>query len=405
MKKVYDTAIIGGGAAGLFCAALLSGKVKDIVIFDKNQRLGKKLSQTGNGQGNITNKNISLSRYHGNTQMIDAVLQTGSLNELLRFLQSLGGIFTESENGRIYPASMQAASVTDLLREKVEKNAQIKLSCEVLDIYKDKDIFIIKHSGGQTYAKAVILATGGKAGKHFGTDGSAYRLAQKFGHKLTPLFPSLVRLKTKPELIRGLRGVKINALVKALINGGCVFQTEGDILFTESGISGNTVFEISAYLTDKDNAAAEINFAHTIKRDDLTLAFQKKIENGGTADMLMCGIINRQLSRLILKKAGIDHLSDIKSLAAHLNKIADLCYCYTFPIVGTDGFDSAQVTKGGIDGADIDNSTLMSKLCKNLYFAGEVLDADGDCGGFNIQWAFSSAKCVCDNILKTLDRQ
>ena len=399
MVKVYEAAIIGGGAAGLFCAALLSDKIKDIVIFDKNQRLGKKLSQTGNGQGNITNKNICQSRYHGNIEMISAVLQKDSSSELLSFMQSLGGIFTESENGRIYPASMQAASVTDLLREKVEKNAEVKLSCEVSEIYKEKDIFVIKHSGGQTYAKAVILATGGKAGKQFGTDGSAYKLAQNFGHKVTPLFPSLVRLKTKPDLIKGLRGVKVNALVKAIVNGECVYQTEGDILFTESGISGNTVFEISAYVTDKKNAAAEVNFAHTIERGNLLLAFQKKIENGGTADMLMCGIINRQLSRLILKRAGLDPSEDIKSLARYLNKIADLIYRYVLPIVGTDGFDGAQVTKGGIDGADIDSSSLMSRLCPNLYFAGEVLDADGDCGGFNIQWAFSSAKHVCDNIV------
>ena len=227
---------------------------------------------------------------------------------------------------------------------------------------------------------------GGKAQKQFGTDGSSYALAEAFGHKLTPLYPSLVQLKTDTTYIKTLRGIRADCKLTAVVDGREVTSCRGDVIFTEYGISGNAVFSVSPAFAGKTGEAV-IEFAPDIPYEALKADVREKRDRGYADSELLALTLNNQIGRAVIRRAASTTPEDIAAMAKH----------FTLKVTGTLGFDYAQVTHGGIDMRDVSDE-LESRLCKNLFFAGEVLDVDGDCGGYNLTWAFASADRVAHAI-------
>ena len=403
MKRV-DIAIIGGGASGLFLANALKAK-QNVVLFERGDRLGRKLSATGNGQGNITNLTASQTAYFSlesaEISRVGKMIEKYDENTLIAFFQSLGVLLQADERGRVYPAGRQASSLTDALRFAIaESGIQVELSTKIVDIQPMKEGFLLraeKSNEGGMYtftAKKVILCAGGKSAKNFGTDGSAYALAEQLGHSCTKLYPSLVQLKTDTAYTKTLKGIRVNdgGLTAKLPNGESVYM-EGDIIFTDYGVSGDAVFRISAYIADKiESGKVElfIDFLPQVTEEEIgRLLRQKRKAFPAMAEgELLLGILNNQVGRAVMKRAGND-----------LEKAVKLVKAFPLSVTGSLGFDYAQVTKGGIPLAEVSEG-LESNLVKGLYFAGEILDVDGPCGGFNLQWAFTSAQVLAEQLNK-----
>ncbi|MBQ9118276.1 MAG: aminoacetone oxidase family FAD-binding enzyme [Clostridia bacterium] len=397
MEKI-KTAIIGGGASGLICAAHLQTKNKRIVLFEKLDRVGKKLSATGNGQGNVSNRGVTDTPYFSfderGAEFARRILQKYDSQSLVDFLRSLGGLCLTDERGRVYPASRQASSLTDLLRREVSaRGVDVRLSSVVQGIEKREQGFLLTVlSAGEEkkyWAENVLLCAGGKAAKNFGTDGGGYRLAGGLGHTLTPLYPSLVQLKTDTRWTKSLKGIRAqDCVVRVYVKQEEILSLQGDVIFTEYGVSGDAIFRLSAYIADKierGEVCLVLDLAPTVTEPDLRAFLEEKKDKYGKEELL-CGVVNNQIGRAILRRAE----EEKQAVSLVVKRFA-------LPVTGSLGFDYAQVTKGGIPLAEIE-PTLQSKKAKGLYFAGEILDVDGPCGGFNLQWAYASARIVADEL-------
>lgn len=387
MNKIYQTAIIGGGAAGLMSAVeLVSGDKAltgdNVVILERNDRVGKKLVATGNGQGNLTNDNIDARFYYGEKTFIDAFIENYRQTNLIEYLKNLGIFTFSSKDGKVYPLSRQASSVLDILRAYLnEKGVEEKTSCEVKNVTFDKGCYKIKTENQTFLAKTVILATGGAVAKQFGTDGSAYKLAQNLGHKKTEIFPSLVQLKTELDKIRGLKGLKEAARVTAIVNDKEVATATGDLLFTEFGVSGSTIFTLSASVVDKNDAKLKVEFLPDLNQSQVeNILLSREKNTVFSKENFLLGILNKRIGQAVLKTA--------RNLNA--KEVSHALKNFTLKVTGNLGANYAQVTKGGIKTDTIDKHTYESKLMKNLYIVGEALDVDGDCGGYNLTFAFVS---------------
>ncbi|MBR0189954.1 MAG: aminoacetone oxidase family FAD-binding enzyme [Clostridia bacterium] len=387
MNKIYKAAIIGGGASGLLCAAeLLSGENRlkggDVVILERNDRVGKKLIATGNGQGNLTNAEISAENYSGDSAFIKTFIEQSKLVNLTEYFKNLGIITEKDESGRIYPVSRQANSVLDILRAYlIGNNCTIITGFKANKITERGGVFTVSAENGEKItAENVVLAVGGKAAKQFGTDGQAYALATAFNHKLTPLFPSLVQLKTEKEPIKGLKGIKLNATVALFDGNTFIKKASGDLLFTDYGVSGNTVFKISDKAATLKNPVLKIDFLPQFTDKELSEILAKRTRDGFMSKTdILNGLVHKKLGETIVKQSGGDLARTIKTVKS-----------FTVKVTGTLGFDYAQTTKGGIDTADIHPHSYESKLQKGLYITGEMLDVDGECGGYNLTFAFIS---------------
>lgn len=406
-NRVYDVIIIGAG----FCGLISAIKIKDqnsslkIALIERNSRVGKKILSTGNGQCNLTNSDMNLSHFHGgDLELVKSVISRYNRENLIKFFNE-NGVLTVEDNSKIYPASKQAQSVLDALRFKVDslgldlftEELVLRVDCERTGRNREK--FIVKtQSGNNYYSSSVLLCTGGKSSKHLGSDGSGYILAEKLGHSVTELAPSLVQLKTECVDTKGLKGIKSAVKLFGNFNGKEV-ETEGDLLFTEYGISGNAVFYLSAYAKVGDVIYSD--FAPFISKDELIEFLENKKSCSAylVKEDFLSGVINKQLGKVILKRIGVKDF-DGKIEDLNVKRLVELIKKFPFKVVGNCGFDNAQVTKGGINLKDVNIENLESKKVKGLFFGGEILDVDGDCGGYNLQWAYSSASVVADGIVK-----
>jgi predicted Rossmann fold flavoprotein len=390
--------IIGGGASGLYLASQLAKK-RSFILLERGDRVGKKLAATGGGWGNVTNLRVDKTHYlsvAGESDALAAVLNAHTNEDVLAFLQSLGGLFSADRRGRVYPTGRQASAVTDLFRAHLKTaGADIRTGAFVKNLQKRGDLFVADvEQGGkimQISADNVVLCAGGKVAKNFGTDGNSYVLASGLGHSVTKTYPALVQLKTDPALIKGLKGIRVfDALVSAKVGGERVATTQGDVLFTDYGISGDAAFFLSSYLTaENGEKQVEIDLLPNVSKQTLEACLNEKLQSGGfERDELFCGILNNQVGRCVMKSQKGENPALLAAAAK----------AFTLPVLGTLGFDNAQVTKGGVPLAEVDER-LQSKKQKGLYFAGEILDVDGECGGYNLQWAFSSAWTVANALI------
>lgn len=395
--KEYAAIIVGGGASGMFCALRLAESgVKDVLLLERNDRLGRKLSATGNGQGNVTNTAMSAEHYFsGDAGRVASVLARFGAEDLIGALSALGGIFLPDAVGRVYPASRQAASVTDLLRFALEGRVEVRTGVRVLSARRDGALFSVRTDGGKEFrGRALVLACGGKAAPHFGTDGSGYGLARAFGHTVTPLRPSLVQLKTEQTYIRGLKGVRADCAVR-LLPGAAAAKgmpaskgdvcLRGDLLFTDYGVSGDVIFRLSAFCREGD--VLSVDFLPDCAPSAVAAAIRGKAERCPQmrGEDLLRGIVNSAVGKCLAKYSANAPFSQDRGLA---DRLAACVKDFRLPVVGSLGFDYAQVTKGGVPLGEVDDD-LMSRRAEGLYLLGELLDVDGECGGYNLQWAFS----------------
>ena len=369
-------AVIGGGAAGMACAVLLAKAGKCVTVFERGERLGKKLSATGNGQGNVTNRNMDASHYFSDDrEKVARVLARFSAQDAVRFLEDMGGLFLPDARGRVYPAGRQASAVTDLFRRELERRSVRVLTGTRVEKLTYDGNFRIAFAGGTERADAVVLAAGGKAARQFGTDGTAYALAEGFGHTVAPLSPVLVQLRCDPAAVRGLKGIRVDAGLRLLRGGRAIYACRGDVLFTESGVSGDAVFRASSHAEKGDTLL--LDFLPDVGEQALARAV------GEGADGLLC-VVNNGLGRHICRLAG-----------GARERVLTLLKAFPLTLTGTLGFDYARATRGGIPLAETDEN-LMSVFRKNLCFAGEILNVDGECGGYNLHWAFASAHLAAE---------
>lgn len=387
MLKQYKVAVIGGGASGLLCAAELSRgenalSFGDVLVLEKNDRVGKKLVATGNGQGNFCNADLSLSHYYGDRGFISAFFKDNNI-DVSEYFYRLGIPLCPDECGRYYPLSKQASSALDIIRSfLLSRKCVIETGVTVSNVNKSGESFVIKtNNGDKFFAENVVFAFGGKAGAHFGTDGGSYKLAENFGHKTTALSPSLVQVKTDKISIRGLKGVKERVRLYLYDGTKYIAESVGDLLFTDYGVSGNAVFSLSSKIAQTENPIFYADLLPEVDIKDLIniLEFRKNADYI-LDDDLFIGLVNKKLGQAVARF--LDDRS-IKNAAESLKK-------YKIKVIGTLGFDCAQVTKGGIVTDDVNPFTMQSKLCKRLFITGEALNVDGDCGGYNLAFAFLS---------------
>ena len=401
-----NIAVIGGGAAGLAAAvecSRLFGKGSTLII-EKQQRTGRKLLATGNGRCNITNSGIDESRYHGDMEIIHSVLSGHSYEDMCVFMRSLGVLLREESEGRVYPYSNQASTVLDALRNECSRLGADELcGYDIKQIKKEKGGFLLISDDMNIFAKNVIFATGSQASQSLGSDESGYKLLDGLGIRHTPLFPALSPVSTK-EKYKELKGVRAKGRVSLFADGNIIQSTEGEIQFTDNGISGICVFELSRAVNEffalgtvcgrhykSISISADImnDFSFTELCDYLYMC--RGIFSDKGAEMLLSGAVNKKLAHtaavicgLADKKCGSLNGRDIK-------RLADCIKNMKFTPVQSDTFRTAQVSAGGINSGYVDPLTLCSRKYKGLYICGELLDADGDCGGFNLHFAVGSA--------------
>ncbi|MBO4601349.1 MAG: aminoacetone oxidase family FAD-binding enzyme [Bacilli bacterium] len=390
MKKVF---IIGGGASGLTAAIKASKNGNDVTIFEKNNKLGKKILITGNGKCNYWNENQDLSNYHSSGDYTKIVNQM-NLVKAHTFLDSIG-LVPYIKNGYYYPSSQQAISVVNALVDEVKNNGVKIINEEVTDVKKKDNKFIINNN---YESDVLIIATGGMAASKTGSDGFGYKIAQQFNHNIIKPLPALVGLKTE-ENLKDLSGVRFIGEIKLLINNEEVESELGEIQINEYGFSGIPVMQISSKaikaLDENKNVFISINFLPNIASDILGLRsfikVQSKHLNNKTITQILDQLFNYKLSNYFLDKSNIDPKSKVEDLT---NDELDLLCHYilnnNYKITDDNGFENAQVTSGGIDLKEIDAETLESLKEKNLYFCGEILDVDGACGGYNLSFAWIS---------------
>ena len=405
MQKTYSVAIIGGGFSGLITADVISSALggENVLVLEKNDRVGKKILATGNGRGNITNLSVSAENYHSvNGANVAEIIQKYGNKSIISYFNRLGVAVSEEE-GKVYPSSFQANSVLDAIRQKLEYlRTEIKVGEGVTLVDKKGGAFKITTDGGEYFAKKVVFACGGKAGKQYGTDGSAYDLLKPFGHTVTKLYPSLVQVKTDCQKIKGLKGIKQRATVTAIANGEKVKSFTGDLLFTDYGVSGNAIFNLTAYFQADKNVTLSIAFLPDKTWAELSEFIADKFKNMPfvRGEDVLTGIINKQVGKAIVK--------DCQGLTFDekgAKKLASIIKDFRLEVKGTLGFDYAQVTKGGIPFNQICASDMQSVKVKDLYIVGEMLDVDGDCGGYNLQWAYASAMMASNGVIKDYENR
>lgn len=376
-----DIAVIGGGASGILAAITAARLGCSVAVYEKNDRILKKLLATGNGRCNLTNKNITIDRYHGQVpEFPKTVLEKFPKENTLELFYEMGLLCREEED-KIFPYSLRASSVVDILRLETDRlGVEIKCSFDVKEIIPRKSVYeVVSWDGRHEFAPAVIFSCGGKAAPSLGGGSSGYEILKKLGYKVTPLKPSIVQIKTETEAISGLKGVKAMASVSL------GEKTEyGELLFTEYGISGPPAFSLSSYYSGED---VEIDFFPEFSKEQMFSAIKQKADYGLTGHELFTGLIHKNIALAIIKKSGVD-AKNINT--SSISAICEASKKFTLKTEGTMSWNNAQVTKGGISTNEVNEDTLESKKHEGLYITGEVLDVDGDCGGFNLQWAWSS---------------
>ena len=388
--------IVGGGASGLVTAMELvknnADIYDDVIVLETNDRVLKKLLATGNGQANLSNAKISKDNYYGDTDFISDFFENAKNLDVEKYFSDLGLPFTTLSDGRKYPLSRQANAVVDFIRFYLEKaGVIIKTGEKVEKITSLNDGFLVKSTNLTVNSKVVVLSTGGKAGPQYGTDGSSYSLALPFNHKTTKLYPALVQVKTDTSFTKGLKGLKEYAKVSAFDGKTLLKTAVGDVLFTDYGVSGSAVFQVSGHLAMAKEPSINVEFLPDYSEseiENIILKRQKTVDFLDKTDLLL-GILNKKIGQAVVKTAS---KLDAKTVAHAVKN-------FSLKVKGTLDFNYAQVTKGGIDTKFINPITLESKLQKGLYFTGEIMNVDGDCGGYNLDFAFKSS-IVCATAIK-----
>ena len=404
-----EIVIIGGGASGIMAAIEAVKSGKEVVVVDRKERVLKKVLVTGNGRCNLTNVNAGINNYFStgsDIQNIENILNDFTPKDTMNFFESLGVVCNEEVRGKVFPLSGQAGSVIDALRFEAERvGVKFLLDFYVKKIEKKGFQFIIYSEDKRIItSNRVLLSAGGKSYPELGSNGSGFELAREFGHTITPLFPSIVQFKTEEYQVKGLKGIKLDTKVTAYGDNKKICTYDGELLFTDYGVSGNVIFNISFVFPIHKKVELEVDFLPKFSYDELLekLKDRRDILGHLTMEHYFNGMINKKLGQFLSKASGIEKLSkEINSLTDNeLRKLCDVLKKYKLNVLDTTGYKNAQVTAGGIKLEEVNMETLESEKVKGLYFSGEILDVYGECGGFNFQWAWASGKKAGENISK-----
>ena len=389
--------VIGGGASGIM-AALTAAENPDnrVLLLERQQRIGRKLLATGNGRCNLTNTGAAPAHYHGEQADFAApALAKFTPRDTLAFFHGLGLLTEEEYGGRVYPLSNSANSVLDVLRFALEKaGVELRTACPARQIWRQGAGFAVLTDAGAIEADRLIVACGGAAGAKLGGVRDGYELLKPLGHRSTALRPALVQLLTAPDYPRALKGVRAQAALRLTAGETALGASRGELQFTDTGVSGPAVFDLS-------RAAAAGGEALSLHADFLPpeadafalLEARRARFPDQPAAELFTGMLHNRLGRMLVRYAALEAARPIGSLSdRELRRAARACRDFTLPVTGTEGFDSAQVTAGGIRTAGLNPETLESWFVPGLFVCGELLDVDGDCGGYNLQWAWASGR-------------
>ena len=392
--------ILGAGASGMV-AALSAAETKNrrVLLLERQQRVGRKLLATGNGRCNLTNTGASPARYHGaEADFVRPALAAFPPEAALEFFRELGLVTVTEPGGRVYPLSDSANSVVDVLRFALEASAvELRSSCPARAVRREKSGgFSVVTDAETLRADRLIVACGGAAGLKLGGVGDGYELLAMLGHKRTALYPSLAPILTEPEYPRALKGVRADCRLRLIGGGETLAETAGELQFTETGVSGPAAFELSraASVGGKGlTLTADFFREHPADAVPALLRARRSRFPALNASEALTGMLHNRLGRMLVKYAGLDANAPLSSLSdGDLRRLAQSCRDFRLAVRGVAGFDAAQVTAGGVRTSGFNPETLESWYVPGLFACGEVLDVDGDCGGFNLQWAWASGR-------------
>ncbi len=389
-----DIAVVGGGASGM-AAAIQAKRVAPslrVAVLERQARVGKKLLATGNGRCNLTNLGASQSDYHGGTALMRPAMAAYPPSAVIAFFGSLG-VEPLFEGDKVYPLSEQAGAVVDALRLAMDE-----LGVELIASFDACSVepgFTVRAQDGQSVrADRLILAAGGMASPALGSTNAGYKLLESLGHKVNPCLPALVQLTTDTEPIRALSGIKCNGEISILVDGAPMRTERGEVLFTDYGLSGPPVLQLSRIASEALHRRKRVEALLSIADEDPTesLKSRRALLARRPMEHFLTGLLNKRLGQTLIKLSGCGPLSRLAGGVSDLEieALAALMHGFLLTVTGTMGMKHAQVTAGGADTREFSPDTLQSRLCPGLFATGELLDIDGDCGGYNLQWAWAS---------------
>lgn len=400
----YEIIVVGAGASGLMAARRAATGLKSrgvpgrVLVTEGNEKPGKKLLATGNGRCNLTNLSISPDRYHGDVEAVQNLLEAYPAQRVMAEFEKMGLLCRADEEGRVYPNSLQAAAVLHVLGRDCEE-AGVELLCgsSVTSIVPQEGGFLLQLSDGRRlFGKKCVLACGGAASPKHSLGEKGYRLARELGHSVTTLSPSLTFLKTADKMPRALKGIRCKAMAFLYQSGKKLGEERGEVLFGDGSLSGICVFNLSAKLREGEKREQTELVLDLLEQLSISRLLEywsklKKEHPALLAQELFSGLLNLRLGEELVKRVGIRRDAPVSSLGeADLKRASHMAKELRFSITGTGTWENAQVTAGGVPLREIDLQTMESKIQPGLYLTGELLNLDGDCGGYNLHWAWAT---------------
>lgn len=395
MKKIV---VIGGGASGMMAAITAAQSGAEVIVIEHKDRIGKKILSTGNGRCNFTNIRQEPVCYRSdNPEFPWKVMEHFDARSIISFFLQIG-VYSKNRNGYIYPNSDQASAVLDALRMELERcGADVRTDTECLEIRKGKKHFTVITDKGPVQASCVILCTGSRAAPVTGSDGSGYDLAKQFGHRIVPVLPALVQLRCSGKFFRQIAGVRVNGTISVRSEDSLIAEDTGEIQITAYGLSGIPAFQVSRFVSrllyEKKDVTAAVDFMPDFTKEQLLAFLRKRAEQRPQkrADQFLIGLFHKKLSEMWIRQAGIPTERKVSAFTEEdFRSLTELIKEFRVPVTGTNSFEQAQVCAGGVDTSQVDPDTMESLFVPGLYFAGELLDVDGMCGGYNLSFAWAS---------------
>lgn len=397
-----DIIIVGGGAAGILCAIKCAQLNKSVTIIEKQNRLGRKLLSTGNGRCNLTNKNINSDMYHGSFKdYAQSIFDKYTTEVLIKTFNDFGLLTRTDVEGRVYPYSNHASSLLDVLMFQLDKfNIEVICNEFVQNIIKN-DKFCVKTLNNNYYCNKLVITTGSKANSKLGADDSGIKMLKKIGIKTISLSPALCPVPVNSKSLKIIKGLRSFGKVSLLDKNNVIYEEIGEIQFTEKALSGVCIFNLSSYIKDCKAPKIKISLLPQLSIENITAILKNKkqfINKNSEAVNLLIGIFHHKLSLAIIKECNLNNklIKDIND--NDIIKISNFINNWVFVPTGDYNFDNAQVVAGGVSGEEINPKTMETYKIKNLYVCGEAIDINGDCGGYNLHFAFASGLIAGENI-------